>query len=177
MIRQMLAADELYPTDPTKLRATGFLARQYFLFNRTSWLDEAVEHTGKAFLGVTFNCCKCHDHKYDPIKQSDYYQFRAIFEPYQVRTDLVPGEPDVMKDGIPRAFDANLDAKTPFHIRGDERNPEKDRAVPPGLPQFLAPERLQAHPGEVAATRVPARRAARDRRRIQAGCRDETRRC
>ena len=34
MIRQMLAADELYPTDPQKLRATGYLARSYFLFNR-----------------------------------------------------------------------------------------------------------------------------------------------
>ena len=105
-----------------------------------------VEHTGKGFLGVTFNCCKCHDHKYDPIKQSDYYQFRAIFEPYQVRTDLLPGEADVTKDGIPRAFDCNLDAKTPFHIRGDERNPDKDRVVLPGLPQFLAPNGLKPTP-------------------------------
>ncbi|MBA4188704.1 MAG: hypothetical protein C0467_11955 [Planctomycetaceae bacterium] len=143
MIRQMLAADELYPTDPQKLRATGYLARSYFLFNRTSWLDEVIEHTGKGFLGLTFNCAKCHDHKYDPIKQTDFYQFRAIFEPYQLRTDLVPGEPDVVKDGIPRAFDCNLDAKTPFHIRGDERNPDKDRAINPGVPQFLNPDGLK----------------------------------
>ena len=63
---------------------------------------------------------------FDPIKQADYYSFRAIFEPYQLRTDVVPGEADVLKSGIPRAFDCNLDAKTPFHIRGDERNPDKD---------------------------------------------------
>ena len=92
MLREMLAADELYPTDPDALRATGFLARHYFIFNRTTWLDETVEHTGKAFLGLTFNCCKCHDHKYDPFSQADYYRFRAIFEPYQIRTDNVPGE-------------------------------------------------------------------------------------
>jgi mono/diheme cytochrome c family protein len=146
MVRQMLAADELYPADAKKLRATGYLARPYFLFNRTTWLDEVIEHTGKGLLGLTFNCCKCHDHKYDPIKQSDYYAYRAIFEPYQLRTDLVPGEVDVMKDGIPRAFDCNLDAKTPFHVRGDERNPDKDRVVVPGLPQFLAPNGLKATP-------------------------------
>jgi mono/diheme cytochrome c family protein len=146
MIRQMLAADELYPTDSTKLRATGYLARSYFLFNRTSWLDEVVEHSGKGFLGLTFNCAKCHDHKYDPIKQSDYYQLRAIFEPYQLRTDLIPGEPDATKNGIPRAFDCNLDAKTPFHIRGDERNPDKDRVIAPGLPKFLAPNGLTVTP-------------------------------
>ena len=47
MVRQMLAADELYPNDLDKLRATGFLARQYFKFNRTTWLDETVEHTSQ----------------------------------------------------------------------------------------------------------------------------------
>ena len=146
MVRQMLAADELYPTDLQKLRATGYLARPYFLFNRTTWLDEVVEHTGKGFLGLTVNCSKCHDHKYDPTTQVNYYQFRAFFEPYQVRTDLVPGELDIEKDGLPRVFDCNLDAKTFLHIRGDERTPDKDRAIVPGLPAFLAPDGLKIAP-------------------------------
>jgi mono/diheme cytochrome c family protein len=146
MVRRMLAADELHPADPKELRATGYLARPYFLFNRTTWLDEVVEHTGKAFLGLTLNCAKCHDHKYDPVRQADYYAFRAIFEPYQLRTDLVPGEPDAAKNGIPRAFDCNPDARTPFHVRGDERNPDKDREVLPGLPPFLAPDGFKPVP-------------------------------
>jgi hypothetical protein len=146
MLRQMLAADELYPTDSKKLRATGFLARPYFLFNRTTWLDEVVEHTGKGFLGLTFNCTKCHDHKYDPITQVNYYQLRAVFEPYQVRTDLIPGELDIEKAGLPRAFDCNLEAKTFLHIRGDERNPDRNRAIVPGLPAFLAPNGLKIEP-------------------------------
>ena len=75
MLRDMLAVDELHPNDLNRLRASGYLARQYFKFNRTSWLDETVEHTSKAMLGLTFNCCKCHDHKYDPISQEDYYRF------------------------------------------------------------------------------------------------------
>src|SRR3954449_6294937 len=109
MIREMLDADELYPNDLDKLRATGFLARQYFLFNRHSWLDETVEHVGKGFLGLTMNCAKCHDHKFDPIKQVDYYRMRAFFEPYYVRLDSVPAEPDLTRDGIPRAFDGTPD--------------------------------------------------------------------
>jgi mono/diheme cytochrome c family protein len=137
MLREMLAADELYPDDLDRLRASGFLARQYFKFNRTSWLDETVEHTGKAMLGLTFNCAKCHDHKYDPFSQVEYYRMRAFFEPYQVRTDAVPGEVDFEKDGIPRAFDCNPEAPTFLHIRGDDRNPDKGRLIEPGFPAFL----------------------------------------
>ena len=137
MLREMLAADELYPNDLDKLRASGFLARQYFRFNRTSWLDETIEHTSKAMLGLTFNCCKCHDHKYDPIAQTDYYRMRAIFEPYQVRTDNLPGEIDIEKDGLPRAFDCHLDAVTHLHVRGDDRNPDLSRQMAPELPAFL----------------------------------------
>ncbi len=138
MLREMLAADELYPDDLDKLRASGFLARQYFKFNRTTWLDETIEHTSKAMLGLTFNCAKCHDHKYDPISHVDYYRMRAIFEPYQVRTDMVPGEVDLEKDGIPRAFDCNPGARTFLHVRGDDRRPDTGRAIEPGFPPFLA---------------------------------------
>ncbi len=139
MLREMLAADELYPTDDDALRGTGFLARHYFLFNRTTWLDETIEHTSKAFMGLTFNCCKCHDHKYDAISQVDYYRFRALFEPYGIRTDLVPGETDIMKNGVPRVYDANLDMPTPFHIRGNEAMIDKNRKIAPGLPSLLIP--------------------------------------
>ncbi len=140
MVREMLAADELYPNDPDKLRATGYLARQYFIFNRTTWMDETVEHTAKAFLGLTMNCTKCHDHKYDPIAQTDYYRFRAFFEPYQVRMDMVPGTADYEKDGIPRAFDCNLNAVTYKFERGDDRKPIKNLKITPGLPAVLGGE-------------------------------------
>jgi mono/diheme cytochrome c family protein len=143
MLREMLAADELYPEDFDKLRAGGFLARQYFRFNRTTWLDGAVEHTSKAMLGLTMNCAKCHDHKYDPLTQVEYYRFRAFFEPYQVRIDAVPGQINAELDGIPRPFDCNLDEKTFLHIRGDDRNPDKDRLIESGVPSFLPQETLR----------------------------------
>ncbi len=138
MILEMLAADEIAPTDQDKLRATGFLARNYFLFNRTRWLDDTIEHTSKAFLGLTLNCAKCHDHKYDPITQVDYYSMRAILEPHQVRLDPVPGETDLEKNGLPRVFDDHLDAKTFLHTRGDPKNPDKKQAITPGVPAILA---------------------------------------
>jgi chemotaxis protein histidine kinase CheA len=146
MAREMLAADELAPTDESAIRATGFLARQYFIFNRNTWLEETVEHTGKAFLGLTLNCAKCHDHKFDPIAQQDFYRFRAFFEPYQVRADMAPGETDFARDGIPRAFDCNLDAPTYLFVRGDEKNPRKDKPLPPGVPAILAFDKLDITP-------------------------------
>ena len=137
MLREMLAADELYPNDLDRLRATGYLARQYFIFNRTTWLDETLEHTAKSMLGLTVNCAKCHDHKYDPLSHVEYYRLRAIFEPYQIRTEMVPGQPDFEKDGIPRVFDAHLDVPTYVHVRGDDRNPDTSRTIEPGVPAFL----------------------------------------
>src|SRR6185369_6174899 len=137
---------ELHPNDLYKLRATGFLARNYFLFNRNQWLEETVEHVSKAFLGLTMNCAKCHDHKYDPIRQTDFYQMRAFFEPYQVRLEVVRGQPDLMKDGIPRVFDGQLDTPTYRFIRGQESQPDKSAVMNPGVPQFLAFKQLGIQP-------------------------------
>ena len=138
MVRAMLAGDELFPDNPDQVRATGFLARNYFLFNRTTWLDNTIEHTGKAFLGLTINCAKCHDHKYDPISAVDYYRFRAIFEPHQVRLDPLPGDADLEKNGLPRVFDDNLEAVTYVHQRGDEKKPDKEMKIDPQVPEFLS---------------------------------------
>jgi hypothetical protein len=137
MIRRMLSADETYPDDLRELRATGFLARNYFLFNRHQWLDETVEHVGKAFLGLTLNCAKCHDHKYDPLPQADYYRMRAFFEPYHVRTDLLPGQPSLDQDGLPRVYDREPDAPTYRFVRGQETQPDRSQRIPPGVPALL----------------------------------------
>ena len=138
MIMEMLAGDEIAPDDFETVAATGFLARNYYLFNRTTWLDDTIEHTGKAFLGLTLNCAKCHDHKYDPIEHEDYYRFRAIFEPHHVRLDALPGESDFNKNGLPRVYDDKLDAPTYLHRQGDPSQAVKDKLISPGVPRFLA---------------------------------------
>src|SRR6185503_1138011 len=146
MIVEMLAGDEIAPEDTDTIRATGFLARNWQKFSRDSWLQNVVEHTAKAFIGTTMNCARCHSHFFDPITHQEYYQFRAFFEPYNVRTDAVPGQPDVQTDGLPRAFDADLAAATYLYVRGNEKNPDKSRALTPAVPRALGGRELKIEP-------------------------------
>ena len=90
-----------------------------------------------AFLGITAKCARCHDHKYDPLSQEEYYRFRSFFEPYEVRVDRVPGEVDTDKDGLSRIYDAELERPTYLLIRGDIQKPDKDRVLTPGVPRLF----------------------------------------
>ncbi len=54
-------------------------------------IDEQLDSTGKAFLGMTFGCVRCHDHKFDPIKQTDYYALAAIFKSTRTFADSNTG--------------------------------------------------------------------------------------
>ena len=151
MIVEQLAGDELAPTDTATLRATGFLARNYYLFNRTTWMDDVVEHTSKAFLGLTMNCVKCHDHKYDPLTTTDYYSMRAIFEPYHARLDELPGETDLEKNGLPRVYDTHLDRSTFIHLKGDEKKPDTNQVIKAAVPAVLAFRQLDIKPVQLPA--------------------------
>lgn len=90
MITEQLAGDLLAKGDPEIEAATGFLvagvhdtvgnsteegSRQ----QRANDLEDMVATTGAAFLGLTIQCAKCHDHKFDPIPQEDYYHLAAVF--------------------------------------------------------------------------------------------------
>jgi hypothetical protein len=160
MVLEMLAGDELAPTEADTVRATGFLARNYFKFNRNTWLENAVEHTGKAFLGITLNCARCHNHKFDPFSQEEYYQFRAFFEPYNVRIDQVPGEVSLDKDGLPRVFDGDLKAPTYLFRAGNEADPDKSKTLTPGVPAALGGANLRIEPVPLPpAAHSPSKRA------------------
>ena len=151
MLVEMLAADEAAPGDRDIGRATGFLGRNYYVFNRNVWLHDTVEFTSAAFLGLTFKCCRCHDHKYDPLAQEEYFRLRAFFEPLSVRTDQLAGRSELitgnwpagappghkLKDGDDFVFDADLAVPTYLLDRGNEKNPVTDKPLAPGVPSVL----------------------------------------
>src|SRR5215471_18702013 len=85
-VKEQIAGDELYPNDPDALVAMGFNRHWIDETNaaglharRQETLDDMTAVTGTAFLGLTFGCARCHDHKYDPILQKDYYRLQAFF--------------------------------------------------------------------------------------------------
>jgi len=86
-IREQIAGDEIDPKDPEKLVATGFLrmgpweqtAMSVAAETRQAWLDDVTHSTATTFLGLTMECARCHDHKFDPLPTKDYYRLQAIF--------------------------------------------------------------------------------------------------
>jgi hypothetical protein len=150
MIVEMLAGDELAPEDEKIVSATGYLARSFNHFYREQWLQEMVDHTFQAFLGVRLGCARCHDHMYDPITQEEYYRVRAVFEPLSVRMDTLPASLKVevpkrlegqlgamlAPNGFLRVFDKAPGAKTFLFQQGDEKKPGKT-PLDPGVPAAL----------------------------------------
>lgn len=107
-VREQLAGDEmlkppyrnLKPAEIEKLVATGFLRMAPDgsgnrgvdkTAARNQVMADTIHIVGSSLLGITVNCAQCHDHRYDPIPQIDYYRLRAIFEPaYNPRSWQTP---------------------------------------------------------------------------------------
>ena len=86
-VREQIAGDEMDANDPEKLVATGFLrmgpweqtGMSVAAETRQAWLDDVTHSTATTFLGLTMECARCHDHKFDPLPTKDYYSLQAIF--------------------------------------------------------------------------------------------------
>jgi hypothetical protein len=85
-VKEQIAGDELYPDDPAARIATGFdrlwpdesnLANP--ILRRQEILNDITDTVGAVFTGMTYGCARCHDHKFDPILQKDYYRLQAFF--------------------------------------------------------------------------------------------------
>ena len=95
-VQEQLAGDELFPGDPAALTATGYLRHWIYEYNlrdvRGQWttiLNDITDTTADVFLGLGLQCARCHDHKFDPILQKDYFRLQAFLAPILPREDLV----------------------------------------------------------------------------------------
>ncbi len=88
-VQEQIAGDEFWPDDPEARVGTGYFTvgtNRDMLYkvediNRVEQLTDFVDTTSSVFLGLTVGCARCHDHKFDPISQRDYYRMQAIFVP------------------------------------------------------------------------------------------------
>jgi hypothetical protein len=100
-IQEQVAGDELWPDDSDAVLGTGLycvgpaLEESAMVSGQLEheWLTDAADTTGAAFLGLTFGCARCHDHKYDPLTQQDYYGMQSVFaasdRPYPAKVRLL----------------------------------------------------------------------------------------
>jgi hypothetical protein len=100
-VKWQLAGDEYEPENPLALMATGYLAagvhstqitKKEVEKHRYDEMDDMLSTVGTSMLGLTFGCARCHDHKFDPILQRDYYRMLSTFtttvrSDYDVNTD------------------------------------------------------------------------------------------
>ena len=94
-----IAGDLLPEATPEQILATGFLRNHPINGeggripeeNRVDYVMDMAETTGTVWMGLTMNCCRCHDHKYDPLTQRDYYSLYAFFN--QTPVDGSGGDP------------------------------------------------------------------------------------
>ena len=100
-VREQLAGDEIAPENPDVLIATSYLRNPIYEWNqadvRSQWdiiLTDITDTTGELFLGLSFGCARCHNHKFDPILQKDYFRLRAFFAPVQWRDDMKLATPE-----------------------------------------------------------------------------------
>ncbi len=118
-ILEQLAGDEIAANDQAKQSAAGFqrlgplrknAGNQEVASSRNEVLTEMTNAVGSSFLGVTLGCARCHDHKFDPIRQSDYYRIQGYFAAtWEKDVDLAtPAERDAWN---------KLSAKTTKEIR------------------------------------------------------------
>jgi hypothetical protein len=85
-VQEQIAGDEMWPASPEARIATGFNRHYPDEYNarnlqqrRQEILNDITDATGAVYLGLTYGCARCHNHKFDPILQADYYRLQAFY--------------------------------------------------------------------------------------------------
>ncbi len=130
-VTKQLAADLVSPSDAqSDLPALGFLTLgRRFLNNKLDIIDDRLDVVSRGLMGMTLGCARCHDHKYDPISQADYYAMSGVF----LNTDEPGGEP-----WPHRLKDSEESRESFILVRGSPGN--RGDKVDRRFVTFLAPE-------------------------------------
>ncbi|MFP6738486.1 MAG: DUF1549 and DUF1553 domain-containing protein [Planctomycetota bacterium] len=145
-IRHSIAGDVLQGDDPLAVALTGFITSGSTVTNvdgvdrekaKYDKLDDIVSATGSAFLALTIGCARCHDHKYDPIAQRDYYRLVGFFLPGSARDrQIAIGRSGSKVKGL--AWNGGNKKKNPLLERGDTEKKSGDVGL--GVLAALSPD-------------------------------------
>jgi hypothetical protein len=156
---EQVAGDLLPDAKPEQVLATAFcrnhlitveggtIAAEYL----NEYAADRVQTVGTAFLGLTFNCCRCHDHKFDPLKQEDFYGLQAYFNSItekHAENNKAPAYPPLIETASPLAPEGpkakvmvmqEAPVPTPTFVlsRGQYDLPDKKRPVSRRPPEVL----------------------------------------
>ncbi|OAI52719.1 hypothetical protein AYO47_05980 [Planctomyces sp. SCGC AG-212-M04] len=96
-VMEQLAGDEIDPENPDALVATGFFRHGIYEYNqrdvRGQWrdmLNDITDCVGDVFLATSVGCARCHDHKFDPVLQKDYFRLQAFFSGLSLKDQELP---------------------------------------------------------------------------------------
>ncbi len=159
-VREQLAGDELNPDDPSVLIGTAFLRHGIYEWNqadaemhRDIIIKELPALTGELFLGLSVGCAECHDHKFDPILQKDYFRLRAFFEPMLWRDDLSLARPEEKAAHAAQVAAWKVESAAALAAWEDESAPAVAAGRQKGLSYF--PPAVQEIAGKPAASLTP----------------------
>lgn len=176
-VREQVAGDEIDPPRTDAQVAVGFLrlgpvrrnaGNALVAFSRNEVLSEMTDTLGVALLGLTMGCARCHDHKFDAIRQTDYYHLQAFLAnahdcdvpltdaaqqaEWKAQTDKI----DVEIKQLAKAAETSSGAEREEMRR---RMRELEKTLPPPLPALFS---MRNEPGQPAAVHV-LKRGAEDK--------------
>jgi hypothetical protein len=143
-IREQLAGDEIDADNAAALVATGFNRHwadednaRNLVLRRQEVLNDITDTTAAVFLGLSLGCARCHDHKYDPLTQRDYYRFQAFFAATQPveKVAVTDGDVENYRQQMAEWEDATANIRTEMAsiedpIRNKMRADTIDKFVP-----------------------------------------------
>jgi len=159
-VNEQLAGDEMYPDDPDARVATGYLRHWIYEYNsrdvRGQWsvvLNDITDTTSDVFMGLGLQCARCHDHKFDPLLQKDYFRLQAFFANMLPRDDQFAATAKDKADHALRMKEWETKTATLRNELNEIEAPYRKKAADNAIKKF--PDDIQAMIRKPASEREP----------------------